>query len=109
MNSIPNPDDWLDVITILVATAIVAIPSWLTARNHKLIKSVKDQVVNGHTTPMRADLDVIKGDVAGLRDELRGGFADIRADLNEERAARRAGDATLRDELEHRTGKGIRP
>lgn len=99
MNTIPNPDNWMDVVTILIATAIVAVPSWLAARNHRVIKAVKDQVVNGHQTPMRADLDVIKDDVAGLRDELRGGFNSIRADIAEERSARRAGDSAIRDEI----------
>lgn len=99
MNTIPNPDNWLDAVVILAATAMVTIPSWLAARNHKVIRQVKDQVVNGHTVPMRADLDVIKADVSGLRDELRGGFASLRADINEERQARRAGDEHLRDEI----------
>jgi hypothetical protein len=57
MTTIPDPNSWMDVFTILAATAMVAIPSWFAARNHKSIKKVTDQVVNGHTTPMRADLD----------------------------------------------------
>lgn len=99
MNAFPNPDNWMDVFTILLVSAMVALPSWLAARNHKTIQAVKDQVVNGHATPMRADLDMMREEIAGIRDELRGGFASIRADLTDEREARRAGDRSLRDEI----------
>ena len=102
MNTIPNPDNWMDVVTILVATAIVAVPSWLAARNHKVIKAVKDQVVNGHTTPMREDIDLLRGEIAGLRDEVRGGFAALRGDIGEERATRRSEDAAIRDQIARR-------
>lgn len=102
MNTIPNPDNWMDVVTILVATAIVAVPSWLAARNHKVIKAVKDQVVNGHTTPMREDLDMLREEIAGLRDEVRGGFAALRGDIGEERATRRSEDAAIRDQIARR-------
>ena len=37
MNTIPDPNSWMDVFTILAATAMVAIPSWFAARNHKSI------------------------------------------------------------------------
>lgn len=99
MNSIPNPDGWLDVFTIIAVVLITAVPSWLAARNQKTIQAVKDQVVNGHTTPMRADLDSLREDIGGMRDEMRGGFSALRSDLAEERIARRSGDDMLRDQI----------
>lgn len=99
MNTIPDPENWLDVLTIIAVAIIAAVPSWLAARNHKTIQAVKDQVVNGHTTPMRADIDLMREDLASMRDEMRGGFTAIRNDLNEERTARRSGDDMIRDEI----------
>lgn len=102
MNTIPNPDNWLDVATIIIVALIAAVPSWLAARNHRTIQAVKDQVVNGHATPMRVDIDLMREEIGGMRDEMRGGFAAMRNDLAEERNARRAGDEVLRDEINRR-------
>ena len=71
MTTIPNPDGWLDAFVILAATAMVAIPSWFAARNHKSIKKVTDQVVNGHATPMRADLDSMKNTLDDIHTDMR--------------------------------------
>lgn len=107
MNTIPNPDSWSDVVTIIIVTAIVSGPTWLTARAnraikdvHQQVRAVRDQVVNGHTTPMRADMDEMRLAVSNLRDEVRGGFSSLRADLTEERSARRDGDIALRAEMQ---------
>jgi hypothetical protein len=58
-----NPDNWMDVfdhlLLVLGVVGAAAIPSIFAARSHKEIKSVKDQVVNGHKVPMRFDLDKI--------------------------------------------------
>lgn len=102
MNTIPNPDNWLDVATIIIVALIAAVPSWLAARNHRTIQAVKNQVVNGHTTPMRVDIDLMREEIGGMRDEMRGGFAAMRNDIAEERNARRAGDEVLRDEINRR-------
>jgi len=91
MTTIPDPNSWMDVFTILAATAMVAIPSWFAARNHKSIKKVTDQVVNGHTTPMRADLDVMKNTLNEIHTDMRGvktDIADIRNELRQERKDR---------------------
>ena len=101
--NIPNPDDWTDVVTIIIVTLIVAGPTWIAARTKRQIddvghhvRAVRDHVVNGHTTPMRADMDEMRLAVSNLRDEVRGGFSSLRADLAEERSARRDGDIALR-------------
>lgn len=106
MNTIPNPDSWSDVVTIIIVTAIVAGPTWLTARANRAIKDVhqqvlvvREQVVNGHTSPLRSDVDEMRTAVSSLRDEVRGGFSSLRADLAEERSVRRDGDVQLREEI----------
>lgn len=120
MNPIPNPDSWMDVLTILAVAGMAAVPSWAALRNHRGIKEMKaesqairENVINGHSTPMRGDIDALAEQVAriaenqdraathldGLRDEVRGGFAALRGDMSEERLARRAGDDSIRDEI----------
>lgn len=96
MNSIPNPDDWMDVLTIIVATLIVAIPSWLSLRNHKSIIDIKDQVVNGHTTYMRADLDRAIQAIEALGHEVTA----LRQDLLAERDFRKAQVDDLRGDVD---------
>jgi len=91
VNTIPDPNSWMDVFTILAATAMVAIPSWFAARNHKSIKKVTDQVVNGHTSPMRADLDQMRDTLNEIHTDVRlvkTDISDIRAELREERKDR---------------------
>jgi hypothetical protein len=86
-----NPDSWMDVLTILTVSAMVAIPSWLAARNHKSIQKVTDQVVNGHTTPMRTDLDGMKSTLDEIHTDIRGvktDISDIRNELRQERKDR---------------------
>lgn len=101
MNTIPNPDNWLDVFTILAVALIAAVPSWLAHRNHKVVKDIKDQVVNGHENPMRFDLDRAISAIADLADDVR----NLRKDLMAEEDHRRVQISDLRDEIEHRTGK----
>ena len=35
MNTIPNPDDWMDVITIIAVALIAGVPSWFAIKAHK--------------------------------------------------------------------------
>ena len=111
MNTIPNPDSWADVITIVIVTLIVAGPTWIAARAqqkirevHQTVAVVKEQVVNGHSSPLRSDVDEMRTALSSLRDEVRGGFSSLRADLAEERSARRDGDVQLREEILRASG-----
>lgn len=96
VNEFYNPDSWMDLLDHiwigLVFIGIAAVPSWFAYRNHAKIQHVSDevkgvsaQVVNGHTTPFREDVDdirivldemrtdmhLMKSDVSDIRDELR--------------------------------------
>jgi hypothetical protein len=113
--------DILDHIWIgLVLIAVAAVPSWFAFRNHqsiqdnsRVINDVRDQIVNGHKTAMRSDIDSVREelaairtelswlrtDVDGLRNEARAGYDVMRGDITEERAARRSGDTALQKEI----------
>lgn len=92
-----NPDNWMDVITILAVTAMVAVPSWLSAmKAHKGIQEVKDQVVNGHKTPMRADLDKALAAIEALAHDITG----LRKDLAMEEDRRRIQIDDLRGDVD---------
>ncbi len=53
-----------------------------------ILYKIKNQVVNGHTTPMRSDID-----------KLRDGQITIREEVLAESAERRANDEVLRGEV----------
>lgn len=105
MNSIPNPDSWMDVATILIAVAMMTVPSWFAMKAHKSSEQVRNQVQNGHKTPMRADLDRAIGAIDQLGTELSG----LRRDLADEENRRRnhvqdvyASLQALREDVDHK-------
>ena len=98
MTQIPNPDSWMDVVTILLATAMVAIPSWFAARNHKGIQEVKSQVKNAHSTNLRDDVTRAINLVEALALDVRG----LKQDLVMVEDLRRTQVAELRHDLERR-------
>jgi hypothetical protein len=100
-----QPDDWMDVFTILAVALIAAVPSWLAHRNHKVVKDIKNQVVNGHENPMRFDLDRAIDAISALGEDVR----RLRKDLMAEEDHRRLQISDLRDELDHRTGRHRKP
>ena len=103
MSTIPNPDSWMDVATILLVALIAAVPSWLALRSHKAVqsqaesvKSIEAQVINGHgDKPMRADLDRVIVSLEALGEDVRG----LRLDLAEEEQSRRGHVSELRSDL----------
>lgn len=108
MNGWYDPENLLDLIDHLILAAagvgVVAIPSWLAARNHRELKTtqatvtqVRDQVVNGHADapPLRADLDRV---IAAI-DRLSNDVTAIRRDLADEESRRRDHVSELREEL----------
>lgn len=86
MNTIPDPNSWMDVFTILVATGMIAIPSWLSVRNGRSIKKVQDQVANGHTTPLREDLDKMRDNLRDMRSDIRDDMTMIKSELTDIRS-----------------------
>lgn len=108
MNGWYNAENWLDLLDHLLLVcggiAVIAIPSWFAARNHKELKTtqqtvaqVRDQVVNGHSDapPLRADIDR----VIAVLDRLGNDITAIRRDLADEESRRRDHIAELREEI----------
>lgn len=112
-----NPDDWLDLLGLLIAAmAIVGaagIPSWITTKRQRALSSdmaqVKDQVKNGHPTNLRDDLDSIKRAVAEVREHqwelsrdvsgVRTDIGQLRGELRDERTARIDADDQLNQHI----------
>lgn len=91
MTQIPNPDDWMDVLTILVVTAMIAVPSWLSLRTRRTVMKMDKSISNGHTTPIRVDLDEVRDTLAHIRADLhavKSELGDIRHELRTERKDR---------------------
>jgi len=98
VNTVFNPDGFWDVFTIIVATAMVTIPSWLAARNHKGIKQVSEDtrkldrsISNGHDYPLRVDVDEIRATLGDIRNDMHGlksDVSDIRSEIRQERKDR---------------------
>lgn len=91
MQSIPNPDSWMDVATIIIVSLIVAVPSWLSLRNHKQLTKMDKSISNGHTSPLRQDVDEIRDTLTHIRADIhavKSELGDIRHELREERKDR---------------------
>lgn len=83
---------WIGVVVICAA----AVPSWLAHRNHQTIRDIKDQVVNGHTSPLRADLDKALAAIEALAQDLTG----LRKDLAMEEDRRRTQISDLANDVD---------
>lgn len=99
MNGWFNPDNWLDlasqVLLIMGGLSIAIIPSWFASKANKTSQAVLLETRNGHTTPMRADLDRVIDAI----DRLSHDVSAIRRDLADEEDRRRDHVTELRDEL----------
>ena len=110
LTNLANPDDWMDVVDHIIIglfmLLIAAIPTWLTVRSNKGIKDIKNQVVNGHSTALREDLDrAIKAienvgnDLASFRRIISEEVSHLRSELVDEEARRRNHIAEVRLEV----------
>jgi hypothetical protein len=89
----PEVNDWLDIVGNVwigfVLIAVAAVPSFYAHRNHKSITDIKQQasdikaqVVNGHTSPMREDLDKALIAITALGNGLRKDFESLAHDVH---------------------------
>lgn len=99
MNGWFNPDGYLDLISqvllIVGGLAIAIVPSWFAAKANSTAQKLDKSISNGHTTPMRADLDRVIDAI----DRLSHDVSAIRRDLADEETRRRDHVAELREEL----------
>lgn len=98
MQSIPEINGWLDAVVVIAVALIAGVPSWFAIKAHRTSTEVLHQTRNGHTTPMRADLDRAIESI----DRLGHDIAAIRKDLHDEEDRRRDHVAELREEVHRR-------
>ncbi len=86
---------WLGLLGVGVMAAGLIVPAWLAAhRGRKATiqtEKVLDQVRNGHDTPLRVDLDLMRETLVIIHDDIRGIRTDIggiRSEIRAERSAR---------------------
>lgn len=104
--------NWLDLLDHiwigLVLIAAASVPAFISARTHRGIKSIKDQVVNGHTEPLRSDLDRVIAalkDMGGKVDGISHGVSSLREELVVEETRRRASVQELREDFDRKMGE----
>ena len=90
--------DVFDHAIVLVGAILLAtVPGWVTARrNHRGIQDIKDQVVNGHKSPLRADLDKALNAINSLASDVTA----LRQDLLVERDSRKSQVDDLRSDVD---------
>lgn len=104
MNGWFNPDNWLDLVSqvllIIGGISIAVVPSWFAARTHQSLKSetkvIREQLVNGHTTYLRQDVDRALTAIEQLTHEV----VSLRRDLALEQDSRRSQIDDLRGDVD---------
>jgi len=104
-----DAQDWIDIIDHIwigfVLIVIAAVPAWFARKAQKSSDKVAAQVVNGHQSPMREDLDkAIKkiDDVADKVDSLDRKIGVLSDELANEEHRRRSGEYQIRDDFDRR-------
>jgi hypothetical protein len=105
----PNPDSWMDVAAYFLTAVFILLVTVIPLRNGKVIKDIKNQVVNGHTSPLRADLDkaieainLLKDDVASFRHAITRDVDGLRVALADEEDRRRDNISEIRKRYDRR-------
>lgn len=104
MNGWFNPDSWVDLVSqlllIMGGLAIAIVPSWFAARTHGALKTetkvIRDQLVNGHTTYLRQDVDRALAAIENLTHEI----VSLRKELSLEVDSRRSQIDDLRGDVD---------
>lgn len=111
MTNFSDINSWMDVIgnfwVGFVLIAVAAVPVIFSAKNARGIKSIQDQVVNGHKDApnLREDLDkVIRALVDNSKkvDAISHGLTSLREELIQEEGRRRSSVHELREDFDRR-------
>lgn len=109
----PDPDSWIDIfdhfVVAIFMMLIAVVPTWLTVRSSRGIKDIKSQVVNGHKSPLREDLDkaiaaieALGGELTRFKNAISNEIANLREQLTDEEQRRRASVAELRSDYDRK-------
>lgn len=121
-----DAQNWLDLVDHawygLVLIAVAAVPAYFARKNHEAIQTINRKadthheaiqtvnrktdtlvgnVQNGHTEPLRADVDRAIAGIEALSHDVRG----LRQDMAATDDLRRQQITELRSEIEHRAGR----
>lgn len=109
MNTFTDAQNWLDIIDHIIVGIILilvaAVPAWIAAKNHKGIKKIQDQVVNGHPDPLRSDLDKVMlklSETSDKVDDISRDITSLRVELSQEEGRREVSDRDLRDDFDRK-------
>lgn len=109
----PDPDSWIDIVdhflVALFMLMIAVVPTWITVRSSRGIKDIKNQVVNGHTSPLRSDLDkaiaaieLLGKELLQFKNAISEDIGHLRKQLSDEEDRRRTNVAELRDDIDRK-------
>lgn len=109
LDSFVNVDSWIDIVDHIwvgfVLIMVAAVPSIISARNNKGIKRIESQVVNGHTDPLRKDLDRVIDTLSETSlkvDAISVRLNSLHEELLHEESLRRSSVADLRNDFDVR-------
>lgn len=109
MNQWTDVENLLDLIDHIwigfVLIACAAVPAYFSARNHRGIKKIQDQVVNGHSDPLRKDLDLViekLSETSHKVDDIAKDITSLRLELSQEEGRREISDRELRDDFDRK-------
>ena len=111
-----DAQDWIDLIDHiwigLVLIAIAVLPALISSRKtNQGIKKIQDQVVNGHTDPLRSDLDKViqkLNETSNKVDLISSDVQYLRTELGKEEGRRVVSDNELRDDFDRRFTEVLR-
>ena len=109
----PDPDSWIDIVdhflVALFMLMIAVVPTWITVRSSRGIKDIKNQVVNGHTSPLRSDLDkaiaaieLLGKELLQFKNAISEDIGHLRKQLSDEEDRRRTNVAEVRDDIDRK-------
>ena len=109
----PDPDSWIDIVdhflVALFMLMIAVVPTWITVRSSRGIKDIKNQVVNGHTSPLRSDLDkaiaaieLLGKELLQFKNAISEDIGHLRKQLSDEEDRRRTNVAELREDIDRK-------
>lgn len=109
----PDANGWIDIVDHSILAVfmllIAVVPAIIAARNTRGIRTIQQNVVNGHTKPMREDLDraiaaieLLTKDVSNFRQAISSEVFSLRQEVTTEEARRRSNIDEVRADTERK-------
>lgn len=98
-------DSWMDLVGNVWIGIVFIVIAYFGLKSSRGIKSIQDQVVNGHKDPLRMDLDKVINSISEMDAKMDGishGLHNLREELLHEESRRRTSVAELRDDFDRK-------